>query len=112
MQPALFGTTVTQGRPTKTVRAVTSVSWRVRPEGETQPPAPASFRGFYFRSPVPYMPGDKLTCIIECRLDATTGETVCIEYLVEVLRMDSDGNASDFGIVCFLPHANSTRETN
>jgi hypothetical protein len=63
---------------------------------------PASCEGLYFNAPVPYVPGENLTCRLEAPVDDEPGLTICIEYKVKVLRIDASGDTAGFGIACLI----------
>jgi hypothetical protein len=58
----------------------------------------ATCEGFYFNSPVAYMPGERLVCRLESPVEGKANLVVCVEYEVEVLRIDA--GSSDFGVAC------------
>jgi hypothetical protein len=62
----------------------------------------ASCEGLYFNTPVPYVPGENLTCRLEAPVDDEPGLTICIEYEVKVLRIDASGDTAGFGIACLI----------
>lgn len=62
----------------------------------------ARCQALYFESPVPYMPGEELTCVVEYAVENEADLTICIEFSLKVIRMDTDVDTTGFGIACVI----------
>ena len=87
---------------TEVVRTISGAGhpgWQVRAASGASRSVYADCEALYLKSPVAYMPGERLICCLESPVMGEPGVVVSMEYDVEVLRMDVGADAR-FGIAC------------
>lgn len=77
-------------------------SWKMQRSPSGCEHVAASCQALYFKSPVPYMPGEELTCVVEYPIENEAELTICIEFSLKVIRMDTDVDPTAFGIACLI----------